>query len=365
MNNEELREIQNQIGGYQFKNTDLLQQAFVRRSYSKENGGENNEILEFYGDRALEIAIAKIFSNLFGYFTSDYEEYDPEEDWNEYISEYDEHQLTEMKAQLVSKFNLSRCIDNLGLADYLIMGKGDIKNGVGKKESVKEDLFEAILGAIAIDSDWNINEIQNAAEIMLNFDEDSLNGEVVNYIQEIHDWTAKNTNDTPHYEYLENNTYGANFYFNGISQKQDWGERYSYQCRIHINDSMPTFRGYGDSKSEARRNVCELVHNYLVDHDMLLTIKDEIENPRMENAINDLEILARRGYFSIPEYTFSEEHDEDGNSIWICECHIEEEEVFFYDSASTKKKAKKKAAYEMLLHVLCGPYDDEYEGYDE
>jgi len=40
--------VQEQIG-YDFKNLDLLQQAFTRRSYTAENGGENNEVLEFIG----------------------------------------------------------------------------------------------------------------------------------------------------------------------------------------------------------------------------------------------------------------------------------------------------------------------------
>ena len=47
MKQEDLTFIQNQVG-YNFKNPDLLQQAFIRRSYSKEYGGEYNEILEIY-----------------------------------------------------------------------------------------------------------------------------------------------------------------------------------------------------------------------------------------------------------------------------------------------------------------------------
>ena len=39
MDAKDISFIQDQIG-YNFKNTDLLQQAFVRRSYSHENGGE-------------------------------------------------------------------------------------------------------------------------------------------------------------------------------------------------------------------------------------------------------------------------------------------------------------------------------------
>ena len=65
MNNEMLEMIQGQIG-YRFKNTDLLQQAFVRRSYSKENGGENNEVLEFIGDKALDFIIVKKLAEKYG-----------------------------------------------------------------------------------------------------------------------------------------------------------------------------------------------------------------------------------------------------------------------------------------------------------
>ena len=37
--------VQAQIG-YTFQNLDLLRQAFIRRSYTEEHGGENNEVLE-------------------------------------------------------------------------------------------------------------------------------------------------------------------------------------------------------------------------------------------------------------------------------------------------------------------------------
>ena len=65
---------------------------------------------------------------------------------------------------------LAHRIDELCFSQYLIMGKGDIKNNVQEKQSVKEDLFEAILGAITIDCDWNFKELQNVVELMLNLD---------------------------------------------------------------------------------------------------------------------------------------------------------------------------------------------------
>ena len=46
--------------GYTFRNVDLLVQAFTRKSYSQENGGQNNEVLEFVGDKVLDLVVTKM-----------------------------------------------------------------------------------------------------------------------------------------------------------------------------------------------------------------------------------------------------------------------------------------------------------------
>ena len=51
--------------GYTFENKDLLQQAFVRKSYSEEHGGQNNEVLEFIGDKALDFSVVLIMMEKF------------------------------------------------------------------------------------------------------------------------------------------------------------------------------------------------------------------------------------------------------------------------------------------------------------
>ena len=81
MDREDLSKIQKVIG-YDFRNWDLLQQAFIRRSYSKENGGENNEVLEFIGDKALELVAVKILTEEFGSFASEWDDYNSNEDCN-------------------------------------------------------------------------------------------------------------------------------------------------------------------------------------------------------------------------------------------------------------------------------------------
>ena len=121
MNNNELKTIEKNID-YEFNNKHLLQQAFVRRSYSQENGGENNEVLEFIGDKALDIIVVKELMKRFGTITNG--------EYNEFKAKYQEGKLTEIKKDLVEKKMLAKCIDRLGFNQFLIVGKGDAKLNV-------------------------------------------------------------------------------------------------------------------------------------------------------------------------------------------------------------------------------------------
>ena len=160
MKDDQYTEIEQQIG-YEFENRTLLQQAFTRKSYTAEtHDGNNNEVLEFLGDKVLDLIVVKALSEYYGDVN----------DRNEYESEYAEGKLTEIKKRLVESKMLAKRIDELGFAEYLIMGKGDKKNNVQNDTHVKEDLFEAILGAVAIDSGWDIDAMQDAVEMMLHLD---------------------------------------------------------------------------------------------------------------------------------------------------------------------------------------------------
>ena len=82
MEQKDLTFIQDQIG-YNFRNLDLLQQAFVRRSYAKEQGGEDKEILEIIGDKVLDLVVVKLLTEKYGHFISDYENFDPNKKFDE------------------------------------------------------------------------------------------------------------------------------------------------------------------------------------------------------------------------------------------------------------------------------------------
>ena len=367
---ETIDDIENMIG-YKFNNQELLEQAFTRRSYSMENGGEDNEVLEFIGDAALNTVVVKILSDEFGYFNQ------REQRYTDYVSssntvdgtfssDKDEGELTDIKKMLVKKSTLSDAIDNLELQRYLVMGRGDRKKHIERSNSTKEDLFEAIIGAIALDSKWDITKIQDAVMKMLKikdiigFDKDS-------YIEEIQKWSLKHYDVLPDYsvcKYLPNEmNVGApewarpmrsltNQFKRGVF---DSNTRYASLLTlkgVSLNGDLCCFIGYGHSKSFAKEEASRLAYEYLDDQNRLWTIQDEIENPCKKMAINQLETLARRGYFSLPTYDFYEEYDEDGNPIWRCECHISEEDIYYWSTASSKKKAKKDAAWGMLKHVL-------------
>lgn len=341
--------IQDQIA-YNFKNLDLLQQAFVRRSYAKENGGEDNEVLEFIGDKVLDFIIVKLLTEEYGYFLSECDDFDKNEDFDEFVTDYNENRLTEIKKKLVQKKTLARRIDMLGLAEFLIMGKGDIKNRINEEDSVKEDLFEAILGAVALDCEWDIFELQDVVDIMLAPDSVLAENIEPDYVGLIQDWTCKNNGTIPLYHF-EEEYYRYSYRHNMVSRENRIDEK-QFHCFLTIDDNLPKFSGVGVSKREARKAACNEAYDYLEEHDLTNSIRNEIENPNIAEAINQLETLARRGYFSIPVYKFCQNHDRNGNPIWKCECFIAEEEKSFFSKSSTKKEAKRSSAFKMLKYLL-------------
>ncbi len=349
MNSEELQAVQERID-YWFENPDLLQQAFIRRSYSQEYGGGDNEVLEFIGDKALDFIIVKLLSEEYGDYAENYDDYDPNEDCNEYISDCRENKLSEMKRVLVEGKTLAKRIDILDLSGYLILGKGDQKNKVYNNASVKEDLFEAIIGAVALDSDWDIETLEEVIDRMLDpysYISDDIEDQYISIVQ---DWSIKNCGRYPDFICEDNKNYNhfiSSFYVNTNNR---------CKCTLILDDET-TFIEYGDTFSETRRNAAKAAYDYLCENDMLYSIRDEIEEPSEPLAINQLETLSRRGYFDLPKYKYTESHDKNGNPKWQVTCMIDDFDKVFNATSVSKKAAKKKAAFKMLNYIL--------ENYDE
>lgn len=264
----EIEEIERVIG-YTFVNKVLLEQAFTRRSFSEERGGENNEVLEFLGDKVLSLAVVKALNDEYAYPTDD----------GEYAIEFDEEDLTDILTELVCSENLAHCIDNMGLNKYLIMGKGDIRNNVQNDDSVKEDLFEAIVGAVTMDLDWkhldkngigrwDIEELKKVVSKMLNLKEAlpqiiesiqenySLEDEVgapdktraINQLNELH---QKGFIDEPIYDY-----------------EQDYDENGApiWRCYCRIKGDNKTSY-WTNAKKDAKRDSTYRMLCYLMDYE--------------------------------------------------------------------------------------------------
>ena len=331
MNKYDLNKIETLID-YEFSEPMLLKQAFIRRSYSQEHGGQNNENLEFFGDKVLDFIVTKRIATYFGEQCQN----------GTYITfgGEGEGEFTQIKKRLVERSMLAHRIDVLGLSEYLIMGKGDIRKNVQNEDSVKEDLFEAIIGAVALDCDWDIDTIQDVLETMLDIEyyfENGFNDEN-NYVDLIQQWSQKAYHQVPRYDFDENEE--------------------GFECSLRLPNIDDEFSGEGYSKSVARLNAAAAAYEYLEENNLLTTMRDEIGEPCEERAISQLQELAQKGYINYPNYSFEEDHDENGNPLWTCVCEIDGFDNSYENTCSSKKEAKRASAYEMLLDVL-GDYTDE------
>ena len=142
-----LEEVQRKID-YSFNTIDLLLQAFIRSSYSAQFGGENNEVLEFIGDKVLDMYVTKIIADKFGFMKSQSDYYDKEEDNDEYciVAHHNEGDFTELRKTIVNNKTLAKRIDKFGFAKYLYLGDSDLDNNVVNQEKVKTYMTETING---------------------------------------------------------------------------------------------------------------------------------------------------------------------------------------------------------------------------
>ena len=345
----ELGKIEHTIG-YEFENKDLLQQAFVRKSYSAEHGGQNNEVLEFIGDKALDLAVIRIMMERFGVITED-------KDYNEFKlrnpqyfqTKYGEGKFTDIKQDLVKKKALSKAMDSLGFHQFLIMGQGDIKQNRQNDISVKEDLFEAIVGAVAIDSDWNFDVLTEVVENMIDFDAyfDNDLEDSQNYVGLVQEWFQSNERELPHYQYLSGVEKTVcepfyNPYENGSGL---------YKCQLCFEKKY--FNGYGDNNADAREKCAALFYCWLEDNGYIVNpIIEAIGNPDEDEPIRQLNELYQKQLISKPAYVFKQGKDENGYIEWRCDCLVEENGRTFTNYASSKKEAQKMSAYDSLLDLI-------------
>ena len=119
--------------GYRFQNPLLLAEALTHPSlaYETHRAHFDNQRLEFLGDAVLQL----IFTHeLFRTF-----------------ADYNEGNLTKLRARLVSRVALAVYARAHGLGEHLLMGRGEDASGGRTRASTLSDAFEALIGAIYLD----------------------------------------------------------------------------------------------------------------------------------------------------------------------------------------------------------------------
>ena len=147
--------------GYCIKNNCVLIQAFRRSSYAAENGGISNEIFEHVGDQVLSNYVVKIVAKRCGSFNYR----------GDYAFRIRENRFTTIKQEFISNENLAKIIDEWGIIDCLLVGRSDEKNEVHKQTKIKADLFEAIIGAITVETNWDDAILEKVVNKALSIDE--------------------------------------------------------------------------------------------------------------------------------------------------------------------------------------------------
>ncbi len=108
---------------------ELLVLALTHRSFAYEAGGlPTNERLEFLGDSVLGLVVTERL----------YRDYPDEA----------EGALAKLRAATVSQRALATIGRELGIGDYVLLGKGERATGGSNKASILSDTFEALLGAV-------------------------------------------------------------------------------------------------------------------------------------------------------------------------------------------------------------------------
>jgi len=121
---------------YKFRNPLLLAEALTHPSlgYETQRHHFDNQRLEFLGDAVLQLIFTEFLFDSY--------------------PDLPEGELTKLRARLVSREGLRINAEGLELGQYLMMGRGEEATGGRSRASSLADAYEALIGALYLDSDY-------------------------------------------------------------------------------------------------------------------------------------------------------------------------------------------------------------------
>ena len=153
---------------YRFSDISMLENALNHSSYSNERNlpyTANNERLEFLGDAVLELIVSRFI------FTHN--------------PDMPEGNMTTLRASLVCEQSLADAARQIGLEQYVRLGRGEEKTGGRHRDSILSDAFEAVIGAIYLDGGLEEAERFVTTYILTDIESKSLYHDCKSKLQEI------------------------------------------------------------------------------------------------------------------------------------------------------------------------------------
>ena len=197
---------------YKFKNKNLLIQSLTHKSFNKMN---NNEKIEFLGDRVLGLVIAKKLLEIY-----------PEEK---------EGILDKKYASLVNKMTCLEIAKSINLQNYILIFNPRNRS-VTIEDKVISDSCEALIGAIYLDRGFSITE-----KIILELWKEKIKESVITQIDaktKLQEFSLKKFKRLPNYKIISNT-----------------GPRHKPVFRVAVKlQNTKSYNGEGKSKKEAEQN---------------------------------------------------------------------------------------------------------------
>ena len=170
---------------YYFNDRNLLKNALLHKSLGnerKEYKNQNNERLELLGDAVLDLIVAE-------YLYKNYKN-------------ASEGTIAKLKAMIVSEPILAKISRQIGVGKFLMLSRGEVMSGGRNRESILADSFEAILGAVYIDSNLDEARVFALSHIKQYIDHIEENEDILDFKSILQEYVQKEFRTVPTYELI-------------------------------------------------------------------------------------------------------------------------------------------------------------------
>ena len=168
-----------EVLGYKFKNQKLIIEALTHKSYKQPY---DNERLEFLGDAVLDLIVGEY---LFFKFPK-----------------ADEGNLSKIRAALVNEDGFDKLARSINMGEHIYLSNAEENNGGREKPSLLSNAFEAIIGAIYLESGLEIVKAIAINLIEKNHKEISLDSLFRDFKTTLQELTQARFGETPEYKVI-------------------------------------------------------------------------------------------------------------------------------------------------------------------